>query len=647
MNRLVSKIPDASLNEPPVTFTYTTNGQRASMTDASGTTTYTYDSRDRLKTKATPHGTLTYAYDAIGNLVSLRSSNENGVSVDYTYDALNRLATAADNRLPAGANTTTYGYDPNGNLTLIQYPNGVATSYTYNTLNRLTNMSATKGGTSVASYIYTLGAAGNRLSVVEQNGRTVNYSYDSLYRLTEELITNDAATSGTVGYTYDAVGNRLSRASTVPGVAPTTSTYDANDRLNGDAYDANGSTTASATTNYTYDSDGKLTEVNGGQTRYVYDGDGNRVSKTAGGVTVKYLVDSNNRTGHAQVVEELVGASVVRQYTYGHDLVSQRQLIGGVWKQSFYGYDGHGSVRYLTGDDGSVTDTYTYDAFGILVAQTGSTPNDYLYAGEQFDANLGFYYLRARYLNAASGRFQTLDAFEGSIFEPLSLHKYLYAGSDPLNKFDPSGNSFLMEQSFVMGEMGKLQTSSALTAMAIFSAILLMLYQANAISTLTFPALEWHVTQTAAGQKAVARERTKAQDKVETARRTSGCRGNILFHYTDKASAFLIYGSQKLRATRAWTDPTTGNFLERGPYATGIPPWADMTKRELAAIFYFNPATQEARLDAGKLDWFVGLCNDRIPPFVPSPANGQWVLPLPRGEYAPVNAFVTAPNPMP
>ncbi len=647
MNRLVSKVPDASLGEAPVTFTYTPSGQRASMTDASGTTTYTYDSRDRLKTKVTPHGTLTYAYDVIGNLVSLRSSNANGVSVDYTYDALNRLATARDNRLPAASGTTTYGYDPNGSLTLIRYPNGVETVYTYNTLNRLTNMSATKGDASVANYAYTLGASGNRLSVVEQSGRTVNYSYDALYRLTEELITNDPAASGTIGYTYDAVGNRLSLASTVPGVAPTTSTYDANDRLNGDTYDQNGSTTAAAGTSYAYDSDGKLTEVGGGQVRYVYDGDGNRVSKTVGGVTTKYLVDTNNRTGHAQVVEELVGADVVRQYTYGHDLVSQRQLAGGVWKQSFYGYDGHGSVRYLTDDSGSVTDTYTYDAFGILIARTGSTPNDYLYAGEQFDANLGFYYLRARYMNAASGRFQTLDAFEGSIFEPLTLHKYLYAGADPLNKFDPSGNSFLMEQMFVMGQMTDTQTRNALFGLAILSAIILMLYQANAISTLTFPALEWHVTQTATGQEVVARERAKAQDKVETARRTSGCRGNILFHYTDKGSAALIFTSQQLRATRAWTDPTTGNFLERGPYATGIPPWADMTKKQLAAIFYFNPATQEARLEAGKLDWFVGLCNDRMPPFVPSPANGQWVLPLPRGAYAPVNAFVLGPNPMP
>lgn len=35
----------------------------------------------------------------------------------------------------------------------------------------------------------------------------------------------------------------------------------------------------------------------------------------------KYLVDTNNLTGYAQVVEGIVGISVVRQYTYGSDLI--------------------------------------------------------------------------------------------------------------------------------------------------------------------------------------------------------------------------------------------------------------------------------------------------------------------------------------
>jgi RHS repeat-associated protein len=86
-----------------------------------------------------------------------------------------------------------------------------------------------------------------------------------------------------------------------------------------------------------------------------------------------------------------------------------------------------------------VTDTYTYDAFGVLLASTGATPNVYLYTGEQLDPNVGFYYLRARYYDAAIGRFITIDPRQGNIFEPVSLHRYLYGGANPVNNRDPSG----------------------------------------------------------------------------------------------------------------------------------------------------------------------------------------------------------------
>ncbi|HEU4768602.1 MAG TPA: RHS repeat-associated core domain-containing protein [Pyrinomonadaceae bacterium] len=437
MNRLSKRTPDASLGETAVTYTYTATDRRASMTDASGTTNYTYDLLDRLLTRQTPHGTLTYTYNAVGNVATVRSSNAEGVSVNYQYDDLNRLTSVTDNRLANGV--TSYTYDPNGNLKTALYANGVQTTYTYDNLNRLTNLAAA-GSSTIAGYTYTLGAAGNRTSVTELNGRTVNYTHDALYRLTAEGIANDPATNGAVSYAYDAVGNRLSRTSTVPGLPSSSSTYNANDQLTSDVYDANGNTTASNGIGYNYDSENRLTSLSDGSASFVYDGDGNRVAKTAGGVTTRYLVDTNSPTGYAQVVEELVGSSVRRQYTYGHDLISQRQLISGQREVSFYGYDGHGSVRYLTDTAGAITDTYTYDAFGVLLARTGSTPNEYLYAGEQFDPNIGFYYLRARYMNPSTGRFQTMDAFEGLKFDPASLHKYTYANANPVDLVDPSGH---------------------------------------------------------------------------------------------------------------------------------------------------------------------------------------------------------------
>lgn len=210
-------------------------------------------------------------------------------------------------------------------------------------------------------------------------GRTVNYTYDDLYRLTSESIANDPhGVNGGVSYNYDPVGNRLSSNSTVAPVTSQSSTYDANDRLASDNYDSNGNTTTSNGNSYAYDFENRLTSLNGGSVRYVHDGDGNRVARIAGSVTTNYLVDTNNLTGYAQVVEELQGGFVTKQFTYGHDLISQR-IVGG--SLSFYQYNGHGSVRFLTNAGGAITDAYDYDAFGNLIYRSGTTPNDYIALG--------------------------------------------------------------------------------------------------------------------------------------------------------------------------------------------------------------------------------------------------------------------------
>jgi RHS repeat-associated protein len=66
-------------------------------------------------------------------------------------------------------------------------------------------------------------------------------------------------------------------------------------------------------------------------------------------------------------------------------------------------------------------------------------PNNYMYRGEQYDADLGLYYLRARYYNRLTGRFLSRDPEAGKPIDPKTLHKYLYASGDPVNAFDPSG----------------------------------------------------------------------------------------------------------------------------------------------------------------------------------------------------------------
>jgi RHS repeat-associated protein len=283
----------------------------------------------------------------------------------------------------------------------------------------------------------------------------VGWGYDNIYRLTSEDITTDPnSKTGSVTYGLDPVGNRLSLGlspgANLPGISPIQSgsiTYDFDDRLSTETYDNNGNTLITGARTFTYDFENRLKTMTNSQTgatvTIVYDGDGNRVAKTVNGMTTQYLVDDLNPTGYAQVVEELTAGAVSRTYTYGLQRVSQNQQISNAWTPAFYGYDGFGSVRTLTDSTGTVTDTYDYDAWGNTVNTTGSTPNVYLYRGEQYDPDLRLYYLRARYLNPLSGRFLTRDPGAGRTRVPVTLHKYLYAGGNPINRTDPTGRDML------------------------------------------------------------------------------------------------------------------------------------------------------------------------------------------------------------
>jgi RHS repeat-associated protein len=182
----------------------------------------------------------------------------------------------------------------------------------------------------------------------------------------------------------------------------------------------------------------------------VYDGDGNRVAETAGGVTTQYLVDTLNPTGLPQVLDEIVNGSVTRTYAYGLQRISEDQLVGSTWTPSFYGCDGHRNARFLENAAGTVTDTYQFDAFGGQIASTGTTPNPYLYSGEQFDQNISLYHLRTRWYNALTGRFETMDSDEGDISDPATLNKYVNVQAHPVDGIDPSGQASFFEYSLTL-----------------------------------------------------------------------------------------------------------------------------------------------------------------------------------------------------
>jgi RHS repeat-associated protein len=282
------------------------------------------------------------------------------------------------------------------------------------------------------------------------------------------------------------------------------SSFPDNDQLASDTYDANGNTTVSSsrpapsaapvTVTDVYSFDNKLirrTRADGVVIDLYYNADGDRVGKWVkqNGLTLgthRYLMDRQNPTGYSQVVEETdsTGTLLERAF-YGHDLLATESRSVGVSPTSslfFYHYDGLGSVRGLSDDTGTLIETYTYDAYGTLiglekpdpasgalVSQNLTNPankpsSSHLFTGEQWDTDLGMYFLRARYLNPDTGRFHTRDTYEGRNGEPLSLHKYLYANGNPVNGVDPSGNCELTAENVGLAVTLSLSLGESLSA---------------------------------------------------------------------------------------------------------------------------------------------------------------------------------------
>jgi len=406
-----------------------------------------------------------YVYDLLGNLKQTRLPN--GVVSDYDYDSLNRLEFLRQFR------------DTNGNGT---YQAGVDAV--------------------LAEFDYDLLADGRRSGVTEKDdqGRVtrIDWLYDSVGRLTRESYNSfDDSLDFIARYRFELTGNRREKASnTSPTAADfsaffdtgaltpdetVTYTYDANDRLLTETKDMAGTTddrrtiysygTGNAGTQqtgkevrrytdgsgglleqdtYGYNLQGRMSSAtvdktgSGGGTStstYQYDDSGIRVSQTVDGQKTDYLIDAFNPTGYAQVIEEKIADAILKSYTLGLDVIGQQGPGIANGSPLFFLYDGHGSTRGLVDATGQplVGQVFRYDAYGnrldVAVALT-----NLLYSGEQID-NTGLHYLRARYYDPSTGRFNRLDPLAGTTADPISLHRYLYANGDPANIIDPSGLS--------------------------------------------------------------------------------------------------------------------------------------------------------------------------------------------------------------
>lgn len=352
--------------------------------------------------------------------------------VTYAYTPRGHLDTVTDWL----SNVTDYDYDAAGRLIEIAYPNGVVGTLGYNNANQLTDIAYDDGGTPLETISYALNAAGMRTQMTDSNGTTL-WDYDALYRLTSV----DYPTGDDVGYAYDAVGNR---ETLTVGAVTTDYTYNTLNQLTAIdetddgtdditfGYDANGNQTSrvqgGTTTAYAWDSLNRLTSVTSGGSpvaSYDYNGDGLRTSKTVGGNTTRYTWDP---AGLGTVIQESSGDA----YVWGLGLIGQ---IDSSSIATFAHSDGLGSIRLISDATGAVVGETEYDAFGAVRATTGvSYP--FGYTGEQVDPETGFVYLRARYMDPATGRFLSKDPI--GIAGGINLYAYVCA--NPINLVDLSGS---------------------------------------------------------------------------------------------------------------------------------------------------------------------------------------------------------------
>ncbi|SHH48966.1 intein C-terminal splicing region/RHS repeat-associated core domain-containing protein [Clostridium collagenovorans DSM 3089] len=444
-----------TIKDDTIEYFYNKFGLLESVIDKHGETKYKYNELNLLEEKTLPNNVkLTYNYDKSGRISKFITPYGN---TSYEYDKLDRIQRVVGRNGEA----TVYEYDALGNRTKVKYANGVTMKYSYDKCSRLVKEETLdKNGQVISKYLYTLGKCGERLKV-EELDQSIEYKYDEINRLIEEKIIGSKKEKN-YKYKYDAVGNRLSKEE--DGIETTYKYNKLNQLLKENkensetsySYDKNGSLinqySGEQNVAYSYNNKSQLinTTIQKGSEvsieSYEYDFEGNRIEKTVNEETINYIVNTNDYL--AQVVAEVdERGNLLTYYNRGEELINlEREGNREKSKEiKYYLYDGHGSVRALVDKNGTVTDIYKYDAFGNILESEGSTENSYLYAGEQYDANTGFYYLRARYMNPKTGTFVSMDEYPGSVYDPVSLHKYLYANANPVMYKDPTGYFSLAE----------------------------------------------------------------------------------------------------------------------------------------------------------------------------------------------------------
>ncbi len=439
----------------PSTLTVDPNTSRVNaVTDGTNhQTTFTYDNFDRITNISYAGGAtiaysydtngITTAYDKTGNLTSF---NDGGGAVTYHYDAVNNMTVLTE---PDGA-LTTYSYDQADRKIKIQYPNLTGMTMSYDKAgHELTSIGGTMDSsgnilTTYSSFQYSYLSGSTQTALLQNvtvhvdpfNQSTLTawaYSYDSQNRLITANKTDAGNPLAAYSYAYDAAGNRTKDILARPGQPTVTNTYSyapGNELLTKQLQ-------GGATTTYSYDGNGNLTGSTGGPS-FTY----NSKNQTTNIGSDSYTYSGADQQDRVQVNTDTfvytgLGLSV-RTDASGTThfvrcscgLLNNERTPDG--KKYYYLFDGLGSIVGMTDSSGKEVNGYVYDPFGQSVAQKEQSGlnNPWKFAGGYLDSSTNLYKFGTRYYDPSLGRWTQLD--------PVGAG-YVYAGDDPVNAVDPSG----------------------------------------------------------------------------------------------------------------------------------------------------------------------------------------------------------------
>jgi RHS repeat-associated protein len=463
LNRKTAEIWLNAQNQPveTISYGYDADGEQTSVSDANSAYQFTYDAVGRITsvsnsgTAGVPTVAMTYAYDKDGNELS-RSDTINSQAADalnFAYNSLNEETQQTQSGPDVSSKRVNFTYDADGNVTGLNRYSDLAgtqsvanTTTTYDKDSRITAESNSAGSTTISAYTYTLDGDGRVTADTTPDG-TDAYTYDKNAQLVADAATgsqanlsfsydsngnrtnagyktgpdNEVLSDGTFNYTYDAEGNLTSQTDIATG-AVTLYSYDYRNRLTQIEYESSGSVLLEEI-NYTYDAFNNrigetVTNFTGGAPTtttevFVYDGDKTAFTFDGGGnLTSSLLYDGPSQN---QV------------------LASDNGKGQALWALT----DNLGTVRDVIDSSGAVQNHVSYDSFGDVTAQSNASLNFlYGYSGMQIDPASGLDYDRARFYDAALGRFLTQDP---SGFTAGDVNLYRYVGNDPVTKTDPSG----------------------------------------------------------------------------------------------------------------------------------------------------------------------------------------------------------------